>query len=305
MAISSRFTAALAATALAATAGPAAAQQALPLTTHTIKEGKLYWVEGGGGNSGIIIGDKGVVLIDAKINAEAGRALVAEVARLTPKPITHVIETHSDGDHVNGIAGFPAGVRVIAHVNNWNDQIVVPLMASVEVGGGKCIPPPDRLPDMLVYNDRVSTTLDGEKIGLYNFGPAHTTGDLIVYLPAYRVAFTGDILTFNVLIHPEKNGSLEGWFRTMRGLLGLDATTFVPGHGKEPDTRLMLQKRVADIQASRDKVGALADQGKSLAEIKVAMGDPPKDAPGCRGLPYPSLTWVEYYEHANRKAELK
>src|ERR1700753_4232138 len=81
----------------------ARAQAPQGLTTHVIKDGKLYWIEGGGGNSGVIIGDKGVVVIDAKTTDASGAQLVAEIAKLTPKPITHVILTHSDGDHVNGL----------------------------------------------------------------------------------------------------------------------------------------------------------------------------------------------------------
>ena len=306
MKLASKSAALLIATSLLGAAGAARAQPAPgPLVVHTIKAGKLYWVEGGGGNSGIVIGDAGVVVIDAKINADAGRALVAEVAKLTPKPITHVIETHSDGDHVNGIAGFPAGVKIIAHVNNRNDQIVVPLLAVAEVDGGKCKPPQDRLPNLLVYKDKVSTTLDGERIELLHSGPAHTTGDLVVYLPAYKVVFAGDILTTNVLIHPEKNGSFDGWFRTANAMLALDASTYVPGHAKEPDTKAMLRQRIADMQATRGKIDALVEQGKTLAEVKAAMSDPPKDTIGCRGVPYPSLTWIEYQDRTGRAAELK
>ena len=166
------------------------------LTLHTILDGKLYWIEGAGGNTGIIIGDRGVIVIDAKITAEAGKGILDQVAKLTSKPITHLIETHSDGDHVNGAAAFPAGVKIIAHVNNKKEQMAESLFATVEVGGGKCLPPADRLPNQLIYKDRVSTTIDGEKFEFHHYGPAHTTGDLIVYLPAYKVGSPGTELEF-------------------------------------------------------------------------------------------------------------
>jgi glyoxylase-like metal-dependent hydrolase (beta-lactamase superfamily II) len=288
-----------------AIAAPAKAQRGLPLIMHTIKPGKIYWAEGGGGNSGIVIGDKGVIVIDAKISTEAGHALVEEIAKLTPKPITHVIETHSDGDHVNGIAAFPVGIKIIAHINNKIEQMAVPITATVEIGGGKCLPPQDRLPNMVIYNDKVSTVIDGEPVIFYHVAPAHTNGDLIAYFPTEKLAFTGDIITYNVLIHPEKNGSLDGWFKNARFLLTLNADTYVGGHAKQPDDKASLRKRIADIQASKDKVAALMDQGKSLPDIKAAMGDPPQDSIGCRGTPYPSLTWAEFQDHANRLEELK
>ena len=276
-----------------------------PISLHTIQEGKLYWMDGAGGNSGIIIGDTGVIVIDAKITAEAGKAIVDQVASLTPKPITHLIETHSDGDHVNGAAAFPAGVKIIAHVNNAREQMVEPLFASVEVGGGKCLPPAERPPNQIIYKDKVATTIDGEKIEFRHFGPAHTTGDLVVYLPAYKLAFTGDILTLNVLIHPEKHGSLDGWFKTMQGLLALGATSYLGGHAQGTDTKDGLRKRIADVQASRDKVEKMVADGKSLADAKTAMNDPATDRPGCRGIPYPTLTWTEYQDAAGRAQELK
>ena len=303
--------------ALAMVAGQGDAQEAVPaaaptraqapqgLTTHVIKEGKVYWVEGGGGNSGIVIGDKGVVVIDAKTTPEAGAQLVAEVAKLTPKPITDVIITHSDGDHVNGLAGFPDGLKIIAHKNNKMEQMAVYQFAAVEVGGGKCIPPANRLPNTIIFKDLVSTTINGERFVFHHFGPAHTNGDLIIELPAYKVAFVGDIITTSVLIHPEKNGTFEGWFANAKALLSLNIDSYVGGHARGLDTKDSLRKQVADNMAVRGKVDALVDTGKSLIEVKAAMGDPAKDASGCRGIPYLSLPNVEFGERTDRNSELK
>ena len=83
---------------LAIAQGPAPA----PLMVHQLKP-NVYWIEGGGGNSGVIIGDKGVIVIDAKTTPAGGKELLDNVAKITPKPVTTVILTHSDGDHVNGL----------------------------------------------------------------------------------------------------------------------------------------------------------------------------------------------------------
>jgi cyclase len=261
MKASGKFCVAVAALALSALAGAAQAQRALPIVMHTIEPGKIYWAEGGGGNSGIIIGDKGVTIIDAKIDEEAGRALVAEVRKLTPKPITYLVETHSDGDHVNGVAAFPRGVKIIAHANNRDEQIAMQLQALVEVNGGVCLAPKDRLPDMVIYKDKVSATLNSDRMVFQHFGNAHTTGDIAVYLPDHKLVFAGDILTYNVLIHPEKGGSLDGWFENAKGLIAIGAKDYVPGHGKTLDTTADIQKRADDYRTSRQKVAAMVDQG--------------------------------------------
>jgi cyclase len=106
---------------LAAT--PAMAQQ--PPTPLSVKQLKpdVYWTQGGvGSNTGIIIGKTGVIVIDAGTTADSAKDRLAEIAKLTPKPVTHVILTHSDGDHVNGVAAFPAGVTVVAHEGNKKEH---------------------------------------------------------------------------------------------------------------------------------------------------------------------------------------
>ena len=99
----------------AATMGQAPA--AAPFITHQLKP-NVYWVEGGGGNSTVIVGDKGVIVVDVKVSKAGGQELLDDIAKITPKPVTTVILTHSDGDHINGLAAFPAGLKIIAQENN-------------------------------------------------------------------------------------------------------------------------------------------------------------------------------------------
>lgn len=308
----------VAAAAVVAAAGPVAAQgsaaqhaaptQTAPapkITLHTIVPGKLYWAAGDGGNSGIVVGDKGVVLIDAKMTPAGAAGLIAEVRKITPKPITHVILTHSDGDHVNGLAGFPDGLKIIAHKNNKLELLATYQFAAVEVGGGRCLPPANRLPNTIVFKDQVATVIHGEKFVLHHFGPAHTNGDLVVELPAYSIAFTGDLITNIVLVHPEKNGLFEGWFHTAQSLLKLNVKSYLGGHSASLDTKETLRKRIAEYQAIKDRVDSLMASGKSLVQIKEAMGVPAKDPSGCRGVPYMSLPNIEYIERSDRLSELK
>ena len=68
---------------LAVAQGPAPA----PLMVHQLKP-NVYWIEGGGGNSGVIVGDKGVIVVDAKTTAAQGKELLDDIAKITPKPVT-------------------------------------------------------------------------------------------------------------------------------------------------------------------------------------------------------------------------
>jgi glyoxylase-like metal-dependent hydrolase (beta-lactamase superfamily II) len=264
-----------------------------PFTAHQLKP-NVYWIEGGGGNSGVIVGDKGVIVIDAKTTAAGGKELLDDIAKITPKPVTTVILTHSDGDHVNGLAAFPAGITIIAHENNKKEQ------QAALTAGGRGAPPADHLPTRVVTKNKETLKINGVKVEVFHWAPAHTSGDLVVYLPADKIVFTGDIIAMQLpdpLIHLEKNGSSEGWITTAKGMVALNADQYVPGHG-DVQMKPAIQKRLADAEAKRAKIKDLVAQGKSLEEIKVAVGDPsPAQGRGGRGGPgFASFTEVVYKE---------
>src|ERR1700732_661895 len=99
-----------------------AQQQPQPLKVTKVKD-NVYWVQGGvGSNDGFIVGTKGVVLVDTKTTVDSEKGVIAEIAKITPKMVNTVIITHSDGDHVNGLAAFPAGLTIIAQENCKNEM---------------------------------------------------------------------------------------------------------------------------------------------------------------------------------------
>lgn len=249
-------------TALAQT--PAAA----PLVVHTLRD-QISWVEGAGGNSGVIVGDKGVVVIDAKISAAGAQELLADIAKITPKPVNTVILTHSDRDHVNGLAGFPKDIAVVGHEQEREEE------EKAISAGGKDAPSPDRLPTHIVKGAKEAATFDGVSFQLLHWGAAHTNGDLVIFLPKEKVAFTGDLMTNrpDPLIHAEKNGTSAGWIEAARGLVALNADTYVAGHGPTL-TGEQIRTYLARVEQKRAQIQQLVSQGKSLDEVKSAVGDP-------------------------------
>jgi glyoxylase-like metal-dependent hydrolase (beta-lactamase superfamily II) len=270
--------------ALTVTATAQAPPPATPFVTHQLKP-NFYWIEGGGGNSTVIVGTNGVIVVDAKTTKAGGQELLDDIAKITPKPVTIVILTHSDGDHVNGLAAFPAGVKVIAHENNKKEQ------ETALAAGGRGAPPADHLPTQVITKQKESLIIEGQNLELYHWAPAHTSGDLIVYLPSEKIVVTGDIISAAnpyPRIHDEKNGSTEGWIATAKGIVALHADTFIPGHGNI-QTKADIEKKIADAVARRNQVKEMVAQGKSLDEIKAAVGDNDK-------LSYKSWTEVSYQE---------
>ena len=279
---------AIALAAVASTSLVNAQQQPPPLSVKPLNGG-VYWTQGGaGGNTGIIVGKDGVIVIDAKTTPASAKEMLAEVAKITPKPVTTVIVTHSDGDHVNGLAAFPAGLTIISQENCKKEM---------EASASSRNPAPqDRLPTKTVAN-KENVTINGVKMTLLHYVPAHTSGDLMVYLPEQKIVFTGDIIATNqpyTLIHAEKNGSSEGWITTVKGLTGLNADTYIPGHG-DLQTKSDVQQRLAKVTARHEEIKKLVAQGKSLDDVKKALGE--VDTPAAPGAPqFPSFTTVVFNE---------
>src|SRR2546423_5402849 len=233
-----------------------------PITMKMLKPDVWAGLGGAGGNSTIIIGKTGVIVVDAKQTEAGAKDLLAEIAKITPKPVTTAIITHSDGDHVNGLVAFPAGIKIIAHENNKKEQ------EAALAAGGRGAPPADRLPNQVVTKNKETMTIDAVKLELYHFAPAHTSGDLIVFLPAQKIVSTGDIVVTNPAddnpnIHFEKNGSTEGWLKNVKGMIGLNADAYVTGHG-DIVTKADLQRKFNATTERRNKIAAMIKQGKTV-----------------------------------------
>ena len=255
-----------------------------PLMMKQLKPDVWAGLGGSGGNSTIYIGKTGVIVVDAKQTEAGAKDLLAEIAKITPKPVTTVFLTHSDGDHVNGLVAYPQGIKIIAHTNNKTE-----LQAAL-AAGGRGAPPADRMPTQVIVKQKEKMTIDGVKLELYHWGPAHTSGDLVVYSPQNKIVSTGDIVVTNRAddnpnIHMDKNGSVEGWMANVKGMIGLNADQYVTGHG-DVVTKADLQRKLAAVTDRRNKIAAMVKQGKSLEEVKAALPDAP--APGARAAAPPA-----------------
>ncbi|MES2258048.1 MAG: MBL fold metallo-hydrolase [Pseudomonadota bacterium] len=268
----------------AACAAPAHAQfnhGPFVLEVHALNGG-VYWLTGGAANTGFIVGDQGVVVIDAQMSADNARAQLATIAKVTPKPVNTLVITHSDPDHIGGAPAYPADTVIFAH-ENARSQIQA---AAADPNG----PPVSRATYRALLNDlpghtvgaTETVTLNGVRVVLGHVAPAHSSADLFVYLPDQKVVFAGDIITTNFgqypIIHYDTGGSSLGWIAAVKAMLALDADTYVPGHGPI-ETRAMLQVRLRDAEQRREQIKALVNQNKSLAEVKATLPEEPTKLP--------------------------
>ena len=235
----------------------------------------LYLAKGGADNNapnaGFVVGRTGVVLVNNKNSINLQKAMLAEIAKITPNPVTTSIVLHSE--HESGLAALPAGVTTIAHHNAKRRMAESTARDKVA---------PAYLPNKTVGNDE-TMTIDGVRVRLVQFAPGATDTDLIAYFPDQKVAFASSALVMNfplasTVIHPELGGSVGGWIENAKGMLALDANTYVPDHGGVL-TKEDLKTKLAFVQDRWNRVKAMVAQGKSLEQIKAALPGPPDRDP--------------------------
>jgi cyclase len=273
--------------ALSATFAAAQGPPPEPFSVNLIKDG-IYWTRGGaGGNTGFVVGKDGVIVFDSKMTPDSTREMLAAIGKITPKPVTHVILSHSDADHVNGLAGFPKGVTIISQENCKKE-----MEASKD---SRMAAPQDYLPTK-TFDKELDLTIDGVRVQLRHWVPAHTGGDLVMILPDEKTVFGGDLvdLTQFALVHAQKGGSTVGWITSVKGILAINADTFVSGHGGL-ETKSTLRARLAAVEARREKIMDMLAAGKSLEEIKQTANpeEPPNGpfgSPGFTEVVYQELT---------------
>lgn len=239
-------------------------RETLPVTLDKISE-KVYQIMGGSGsNGGVIIGESGVLLVDAKMNEESVNQTIEAVNELTDRPIKYLVNTHSDGDHIMGNRYFPASVTFIAHENCRDDFFKENFGRESDWGEPEYYP----FTPEITFQENLNLWLGKDKIELHYFGAGHTTGDLVVYFPQDKIAFLGDqyFATRPQLIHSNKNGNSFEHVKTLTEMLEtLDAETFLSGHS-DPVGRGDIEKHIQGMMDRQNEVKELISQDKSLEE---------------------------------------
>lgn len=171
---------------------PAQQPQPQTITVDKLKD-NLYILRGGGGNTAVFIGTSGVVLVDAK-NPGWGQRILDQVRMLTPKPVTHLINTHSHFDHTGGNVEFEPDVEIITHANTPAniEKWALPTGIAQQPDSPFKTNPGKGRPDR-TFTDRLTINKGADQVELFYFGRGHTNGDAWVVFPAVRAAHSGDI----------------------------------------------------------------------------------------------------------------
>jgi cyclase len=244
-----------------------------PADLVEVADGVYAYVQAPGGwclsNAGVVVGADGAVVIDTLATERRSRQLRTTVERLAGDraagPARTLVNTHHHGDHSFGNHVFGPAATVVAHDQARREMAdtamaLTGLWPDVDWGRVEL-----RLPT-LTFPDRITLHLDERPVELIHVGPAHTTNDVVAWLPDDGVLFAGDVVLggctpFNLM------GSIEGALAAVERLRRLGATTVVGGHGPVSGPALF-----DETTAYLRRVQELATQGASqgLTPLQVA-----------------------------------
>jgi len=267
-------------------AAPAAAQprtDSIPLTITPVS-GSIHLLIGRGGNIAISSGEDGVFLVDdqyAPLTARIREAL----ARLNPRPVRFVLNTHWHGDHTGGNENLGrAGALIVAHENVRRRMSTEQFIASIN----ERVPPsPAAALPVVTFTDAVTFHLNGDEIHAFRVLPAHTDGDAIVHFRNANVVHMGDVF-FNgafPFVDQSSGGSVSGVISAADRVLSMtdERTRIIPGHGALAG-RAELQAYRDMLLEARSRVMDAMQGGRTLEQVRAARPLAPLEARWGRGF---------------------
>ena len=212
----------------------------------------------------VIIGDAGVILVDAGSHKGIAKHIDKEIKKITSKPVTDILVTHHHGDHHLGASYFD-NARVTAseycaeQIRDRGASLIngMSRMTGMNLSDTKAVVPSRLIPQ----NTRKHVNIQGVEVELITPAIAHTPGDMMVYLPNDGVLASGDVLVHGV--NPNiADGNLKSWLAVMDDIRQLPLKAVMPGHGD------IMQP--SDIAVFQDLMNNLYN---TVAEIYEAGGD--------------------------------
>jgi glyoxylase-like metal-dependent hydrolase (beta-lactamase superfamily II) len=232
--------------------------------------GNVSLLMGAGGNIAVLPGRDGKLLIDAGF-AGARPKIADALAGISSDPIKHLINSHWHFDHTDGNEWLhSAGATILAHENTRKH-----LSVNTRVEGWDftfAASPPGAIPSDVFTTER-ALDLNGEKIALKHYAPAHTDSDIYVHFTDADIIHVADTFWngYYPFIDYSTGGGIDGMIRATEANLAkiTKKTIVIPGHGAVGDRSQLAFYRDL-LVTTRDKVAILKKQGRSLDEIVVA-----------------------------------
>jgi glyoxylase-like metal-dependent hydrolase (beta-lactamase superfamily II) len=230
-------------------------------------------------NSGVVIGDASVMVIEAQATPALARKVIAEIRKVTDKPISHVVLTHYHAVRVLGASAFGArevimGEKARAMVaergqEDWQSEFdrFPRLFRGHEEIPGLTWP-------TTTFSDRMTVWLGRRRVDLMHLGRAHTAGDIVVSVPDANVMFTGDIVEYRSACYCG-DGHFADWPATLGRIRTLAPEAIVPGRGDALVGRAMVDAALDGttefLRATYEPAARVAMRGGTLKDAFAAV----------------------------------
>lgn len=244
-----------------------------------IGDGLWAYTAEGDPNSGAIVGDDCVMIVEAQATPRLANMVIEKVREITDKPITHLILTHYHAVRVLGASAYGARQVVMSDAaramvaergqEDWDSEFqrFPRLFQGHESIPGLTWP-------TTTFSDRMTVYLGERRVDLMRLGRAHTAGDIVVHVPDANVMFTGDIVEYRSACYCG-DGHFSDWGGTLDAIAGFDVDAIAPGRG---DALVGKEMVAAAIESTRDfvestyrPVSRVAARGGSLKEAWDAV----------------------------------
>ena len=238
--------------------------------TITSITGKIYLIQGQGGNIAAISGKDGLVLIDDEY-APLSEKIKAALRTVSDQRVRFVINTHFHLDHTDGNKNFAGEGAIVVAQENSRQRMTTDHFLSVFKISQKASAP-EALPK-ITFTDSLRMYLNNQTFQVIHIKNAHTDGDAMIFFKESNVLHTGDVFVRYGLpfIDQPNGGSIDGVINGVKLMLSLvdDNTVIIPGHGglaKKKD----LQAYLTMMETVRSRISKLMREGKSLKAIVEA-----------------------------------
>ena len=230
-------------------------------------------------NSGVIIGDDSVMIVEAQATPQLANKVIEKVRTVTDKPITHLVLTHYHAVRVLGASAYQAPTIIMSDVaramvaergqEDWESEFArfPRLFQGYESIPGLTWP-------TTTFSERMTVYLGNRRVDLMHLGRAHTAGDIVVHVPDEEVMFTGDIVEYHSACYCG-DGHFSDWGHTLDEIKAFDLQAITPGRGDALVGREMVD---AAIESTRDFVDStyraasrVAARGGTLKETWDAV----------------------------------
>ncbi len=260
-----------------------------------IGEGIYAFTAEGDPNSGVIIGDDSVMIVEAQATPRLARKVIECVRSVTDKPITHLALTHYHAVRVLGAAAYGAPQIVMSEKaramvaergqEDWDSEFArfPRLFQGHEEIPGLTWP-------TTTFDGRLSVYLGNRRIDMMQLGRAHTAGDMVVHVPDQNVMFTGDIVEYHSACYCG-DGHFHDWPETLENIRSWDLDAIAPGRG---DALVGSAKVNEALDLTGDFVTSTY---RSVAKVALRGGSLKEAMAACREVCDPKFGDYAIYEH--------